>query len=104
MYDVSKEFRKFYKNHVVLQSDKQQKLREKKDVNIKRLKDGLALYNQENDTSYAIAETRVQGSMAMATVVQKMYKSFEEAVEHYKNYKKENIAVGGCGHFLGLSK
>jgi hypothetical protein len=70
MYDVSKEFRKFYKNHVVLQSDKQQKLREKKDVNIKRLKDGLALYNQENDTSYAIAETRVQGSMAMATVVQ----------------------------------
>lgn len=55
---------------MVLQSDKQQKLREKKDVNIKRLKDGLALYNQENDTSYAIAETRVQGSMAMATVVQ----------------------------------
>ncbi len=46
------------------------KLREKKDVNIKRLKEGLALYNQENDTSYAIAETRVQGSMAMATVVQ----------------------------------
>ena len=32
MYDVSKEFRKFYKNHVVLQSDKQQKLREKKDI------------------------------------------------------------------------
>ena len=70
MYDVSKEFRKFYKNHVVLQSDRQQKLREKKDINIKRLKEGLALYNQENDTSYAIAETRVQGSMAMATVVQ----------------------------------
>lgn len=35
MYDVSKEFRKFYKNYVVLQSEKQQNLRDKKDLNIK---------------------------------------------------------------------
>lgn len=70
MYDVSKDFRKFYKNCVVLQSEKQQNLRDKKDLNIKRLEDGLDLYNQENDTHYAIAEKRVQGSMAMATVVQ----------------------------------
>ena len=41
MYDVSKEFRKFYKNYVVLQSEKQQNLRDKKDLNIKRLEDGL---------------------------------------------------------------
>ena len=70
MYDVSKDFRKFYKNCVVLQSEKQQNLRDKKDLNIKRLEDGLDLYNQEHDTHYAIAEKRVQGSMAMATVVQ----------------------------------
>ena len=70
MYDVSKEFRKFYKNYVVLQSEKQQNLRDKKDLNIKRLEDGLVLYNEEKGTSYAIAEKRVQGSMAMATVVQ----------------------------------
>ena len=50
MYDVSKEFSKFYKNHVVLQSEKQQNLRDKKDLNVKRLEDGLDLYNQENDT------------------------------------------------------
>lgn len=70
MYDLSKEFRKFYKDNVVLQSDKQQTLRDKKDLNIKRLQDGLVLYNEENDTSYAMAENRVQGSMAMSTVVQ----------------------------------
>lgn len=70
MYDVSKEFRKFYKNHVVLQSEKQQNLRDKKNLNIKRLEDGLDLYNQEKGTQYAIAEKRVQGSMAMATIVQ----------------------------------
>lgn len=70
MYDLSKEFGKFYKDYVVLSSDKQQNLRDKKDLNIKRLEDGLVLYNEENKTSYAIAEKRVQGSMAMATVVQ----------------------------------
>ena len=50
MYDVSKEFRKFYKNYVVLQSEKQQNLRDKKDLNIKRLEDGLVLYNEEKGT------------------------------------------------------
>lgn len=70
MYDVSKEFREFYKKHVVLRSEKQQNLRDKKDLNVKRLEDGLDLYNQEKNTHYAIAEKRVQGSMAMATVVQ----------------------------------
>lgn len=70
MYDLSKEFKIFYKNHVVLPGDKQQELRDKKDINIKRLESGLEEYNEENNTNYAIAEKRVQGSMAMHTVVQ----------------------------------
>lgn len=70
MYDLSKEFRKFYKDKVVLSSEHQQSLRDKKDLNIRRLNDGLTLYNDEKGTSYAVAETRVQGSMAMSTVVQ----------------------------------
>lgn len=70
MYDVSKKFEQFYSDYVVLKSDKQQNLRDKKNLNIKRLEEGLVLYNKENKTSYVIAEKRVQGSMAMATVVQ----------------------------------
>lgn len=70
MYDLSKEFKIFYNNHVVLPGDKQQELRDKKDINIKRLENGLKEYNEENNTDYKIAEKRVQGSMAMHTVVQ----------------------------------
>lgn len=70
MYDLSKKFEEFYGKHVVLGSDKQQELRDKKDLNIRRLEEGLELYNEENKKNYKIAEKRVQGSMAMSTVVQ----------------------------------
>lgn len=53
-----------------MQGDKQQELREKKNKNIERLKNGLEQYNKDHKTDYAYAETRVQGSMAMNTVVQ----------------------------------
>ncbi len=70
MYDISAEFNKFYRNKVVLRSADQHKLREKKKLNISRLKSGLQEYNEEKGTSYKICEERVQGSMAMHTVVQ----------------------------------
>ena len=70
MFDLSKKFEEFYSKHVVLSSDKQQELRDKKDLNIKRLEEGLDLYNKENKKNYKVAEKRVQGSMAMSTVVQ----------------------------------
>lgn len=70
MYDLSKEFNSFYKNHVVLPNDKQNELRKKKNLNINRLESGLKEYNTDNGTDYKISETRVQGSMAMSTVVQ----------------------------------
>lgn len=70
MYDLSKEFNKFYREKVVLPATVQNDLREKKKLNIKRLKDGLAEYNSEKGTDYKICEERVQGSMAMHTVVQ----------------------------------
>lgn len=70
MFDTSKQFEKFIKDYVVLQGDKQQELREKKNLNIDRLRKGLAQYNKENYKEYGIAETRVQGSMAMNTVIQ----------------------------------
>lgn len=70
MYNTSKQFEKFIKEHVVLQGDKQQELRIKKNKNLERLKKGLAQYNQVHNTNYAYAESRVQGSMAMNTVVQ----------------------------------
>lgn len=70
MYDMSKEFNKFYRNEVVLPATTQHDLREKKKLNIKRLKEGLKEYNEEKNKSYKICEERVQGSMAMHTIVQ----------------------------------
>ena len=70
MYDLSSKFNIFYTDHVILPKEEQNNLRNKKDLNIQRLKDGLVEYNKENNTSYSIVETCVQGSMAMSTVVQ----------------------------------
>ncbi|WP_288520924.1 nucleotidyltransferase [uncultured Holdemanella sp.] len=70
MYDLSSKFNTYYTSYVVLSQDEQNNLHNKKDLNIQRLKDGLKEYNTENNTSYTIAETCVQGSMAMSTVVQ----------------------------------
>lgn len=70
MYDLEKEMKKFYYNEVVLKKEETCKLREKKKINIDRLKDGLKEYNEENKTDYKIAETIEQGSVAMSTVIQ----------------------------------
>ena len=70
MIDCSKKFEEFIKNYVVLPADKQQVLRDNKNKNAKRLRDGLKQYNSDNNKCYSIAETRVQGSMAMNTVIQ----------------------------------
>lgn len=70
MYDLSFKFASFYNDSVVLSQAKQTNLHSKKDLNIQRLKDGLKEYNEENNTSYSIAKTCVQGSVAMSTVVQ----------------------------------
>ncbi len=70
MYDLSSKLASFYNDSVVLSQAKQTNLHSKKDLNIQRLKDGLKEYNEENNTFYSIAETCVQGSVAMSTVVQ----------------------------------
>jgi len=70
MYDLSKEFKEFYYNEVVLSSEETSNLREKKRLNIERLKSGLEEYNAENSTNYKIVETLEQGSIAMSTVTQ----------------------------------
>lgn len=70
MYDCSKDFNKFYRTEVVLPETEQSELREKRKLNIKRLKEGLSEYNAEKGTEYKLAEDRIQGSMAMHTTVQ----------------------------------
>lgn len=70
LFDLSAEFEKFYCDEVVLPQDAQNDLRAKRNTNIRRLKSGLKEYNDEHGTSYSIAETLTQGSMAMHTVIQ----------------------------------
>ena len=70
MYDCSKEFNKFYRTEVVLPETEQNELREKRRLNVKRLKDGLKEYYDEKGEDYRVAEDRIQGSMAMHTTVQ----------------------------------
>jgi hypothetical protein len=70
MYNLSPKFNTFYNEHVVLPKEETQTLREKKDLNIQRLKDGLAEYNEEQKTDIKLLEHIVQGSVAMSTIVQ----------------------------------
>lgn len=77
MYDLSTEFNKFYRSKVVLSNKIQHELREKRKLNIKRLKEGLIEYNEEYATDYKICENRIQGSMAMHTVVQNDDKDYD---------------------------
>lgn len=70
MYDCSKEFSTFYRKKVVLPAKEQNELREKRKLNIKRLKNGLSDYNDKKRQSYKISENRIQGSMAMHTITQ----------------------------------
>lgn len=70
MYNLEKEMKKFYYNEVVLPKEETNNLREKKKINIDRLKEGLKEYNNDNNTKYKIAETIEQGSVAMSTVIQ----------------------------------
>lgn len=70
MYDCSRNFNEFYHTKVILPEKSQNELRKKRKTNIKRLKSGLSEYNSENNTDFRISEERIQGSMAMHTVVQ----------------------------------
>jgi hypothetical protein len=77
MYDLSRDFENFYNDCVKLPLKEQQELRQKRDINLSRLREGLSDYNSENKTNYKMAETRTQGSMAMHTTVQNDKKDYD---------------------------
>ena len=77
MYDLSSKFNTFYKDHVVLSQADQNELHNKKNLNIQRLKDGLAEYNVEHSTSYKVVDICVQGSVVMSTVIQNDNKEYD---------------------------
>jgi hypothetical protein len=70
LFDLAKEFEEFYRLWVVLPLDSQNDLRTKREANVRRLRSGLEEYNKAHGTSYCVAETLTQGSMAMHTVIQ----------------------------------
>lgn len=94
MYDLSVDFKKFYYNNVVLPKEETNNLREKKKLNIQRLKDGLEEYNRENDTNYKIAETLEQGSVAMSTVTQNENKDYDIDIA----IVFDDVNLNGLGH------
>ena len=67
----------FYINNVILSSEKVDELKQKKDLNIERLKEGLNEYNEENSTDYKIDEIVIQGSIAMGTAVAADEKNYD---------------------------
>ena len=67
----------FYINNVILTVEKIKELKEKKDLNITRLKEGLIEYNLENKTNYKIDEIVIQGSIAMGTAVSADEKKYD---------------------------
>lgn len=67
----------FYTNNVILPFEKITELKEKKNLNITRLKEGLDEYNLEHNTDYKIDEIVIQGSVAMGTAVSADEKNYD---------------------------
>lgn len=94
MFDLSKEFKKFYDEEVVLPLIEKNKLREKKKLNLERLESGLKEYNEEHNTTYELVEVREQGSVAMSTVTQNDSNNYDIDVAIV--FAVDNIS--GIGH------
>ena len=77
MFDFSYYLEDFYDNYLVLPKEAKDSLYDKKEINIKRLYDGLAEYNIQNNKNYEIEKIVVQGSMAMDTAIQNEEKDFD---------------------------
>ena len=93
MFDLSSKFNTFYREKVVLSQEDCNVLHEKKNLNIQRLKDGLKEYNAEFNTSYAVTETCVQGSVAMSTVVQNEENDYD--IDVAVVFDKSNLGAKG---------
>lgn len=89
MYDLNSRFNAFYDECVRLSEAEIQSLREKKNLNIERLKEGLKEYNEEKGTAYKIVETIEQGSVAMRTVTQHDSKEYD--IDIAVVFEAENI-------------
>lgn len=81
----------FYYNEVILPNDKVTELREKKNINITRLKDGINKYNEDNNTDYKLYENLEQGSIAMSTAIEPEYDDFDIDVAII--FEKEKIPL-----------
>ncbi|MCA1042418.1 nucleotidyltransferase [Bacillus infantis] len=77
MFDLRAKFNSFYTDCVKLSDAEIYSLREKKRLNVDRLKEGLSEYNSEHNTNYRIVEDIEQGSVAMRTVTQHDKKEYD---------------------------
>lgn len=92
MYNLDSEFKKFYGEYVVLPQEKKNELFRKRDLNIKRLRDGLKEYNDEKGTNYQLKDHVVQGSVAMSTVIQSEEHDYDIDVAII--FDKDNLPEG----------
>lgn len=93
MFNLSTEFNKFYRQEAVLPGESQTDLFEKGQLNLKRLGDGLSVYNEKHNTAYKICEWITQGSIAMNTAVQNDSKEYD--IDIAIVFKKDNIGDVG---------
>ncbi|MFC7061042.1 nucleotidyltransferase [Halobacillus seohaensis] len=92
MFDLNSKFKTFYEDHIRLSEDEIRSLREKKKLNVDRLKEGLKEYNEENDTSYSVVEDHEQGSVAMRSVIQ--HEENEYDIDVAVVFDKDSIPEG----------
>ena len=94
MFDLSSEFNRYYNQEVVLPGEIQTDLYEKGKLNVKRLKEGLKVYNQKHNTAYRLSEKITQGSMAMNTAVQNDSKDYD--IDIAIVFRDDNIGDKGA--------
>ncbi|MCZ2259422.1 nucleotide-binding domain-containing protein [Sporosarcina sp. G11-34] len=89
MRDLHSTMLKFHNDEVKLSESEKSRLTGFKDINIKRLKDGLAEINKEKSKNYFLADHVVQGSVSMRTVTQN--DEYDYDIDVAVIFDKENL-------------
>lgn len=89
MKQMNKKINNFYSEEVILSHEKISDLRQKKDLNIDRLKEGISVYNEKHGKEYELYESLEQGSIAMSTAIEPEYDDFDIDVGII--FKSDNI-------------
>lgn len=91
MYNCNKELFAFYDSKIRLSEEEKNSLRDARDLNVKRVKDGIDKINEEEAAEYGkFVQNIDQGSMAMHTINQSQHND-DQDIDHALIFEKDDL-------------